>query len=178
MSYDNTAEVQEQEQEDNVVPMEPKKRVRKPKLDADGVPVEKKVRAPKEPKAPKLWPVWNEDGTQATDAEGNLLTSTERTKKPKVAKSATPRKTAVVYLLNGTATLVKDLMEAPITIVGDIGSRDGSKRADRVKAFEGAATVADFFTAGGVAKDLNRLAVLGRVELHLDGSKVEVAKAE
>lgn len=59
----------------------PKKRERKPKLDAEGNPV---VKAPKEP---KQYPVWNEDGTQATDEEGNLLFSTERTKKPKAPKA-------------------------------------------------------------------------------------------
>jgi len=175
MSYDNTAENLDTVEEAAEAPT---KRVRKPKLDAEGNPVVKAVRSPKEPKAPKLYPQYNEDGTPMLDEAGEPVMGTERMKKPKAVKASTPRKTAVVYTINGAVTSVKDLMDATITITGDIGSRDGSKRAERVKAFDGAGTVAEVFAAGGVAKDLNRLAVLGRIELHLDGTKVEVSKAE
>lgn len=175
MSYDNTAETLDTVEEAAEAPT---KRVRKPKLDAEGNPVVKAVRTPKEPKPAKLYPQWNEDGTPLLDDAGEQVMLETKMKKPKAAKASAPRKTAVVYTINGVATSLKDLVDAAIAIVGDIGSRDGSKRAERVKAFEGANTVAEVFAAGGVAKDINRLAMLGRIELSLDGVKVEVAKAE
>jgi len=84
MSYENTAEQIEEVAEEAAAP---KKRERKPKLDAEGQPVVRAVRTPKEPKPPKLYPQWNEDGTPLLDSEGQQVMLETRMKKPKAPKA-------------------------------------------------------------------------------------------
>lgn len=113
-------------------------------------PKAKKERKPKEPKAPKL------------DADGNPI-----------VKDPAARVSLVV---NGEAVTMRSVADkAQLTVVGNIGSREGSKRAERAKAFEGSATVAEFLGKGGASKDLLRHLKSGAVEVHVDGHKVEVA---
>jgi len=72
--YDNTAKNIEEAVE------APTKRVRKPKLDAEGQPIVKLA------KEPKLWPQYNEDGSPLLDEAGEPVLGTTRMAKPKVAK--------------------------------------------------------------------------------------------
>lgn len=61
-------------------------RVRTPKLDADGQPIVK-PKVEKVAKAPKLYPVWNEDGTPKTNEEtGEQEMSIVRSARPKKVK--------------------------------------------------------------------------------------------
>ena len=84
MSYDNTAETLDNVEEAAEAPT---KRVRKPKLDAEGNPVVKAVRSPKAPKAAKLYPQWNEDGTPLLDDAGEQVMLETKMKKPKAPKA-------------------------------------------------------------------------------------------
>ena len=83
MSYDNTAE---QLEETNVTEITKPKRERKPKLDAEGNAIPRAERKPKEPKAPKLWPQWNEDGSPLLDSDGAQVMLETRMKKPRAPK--------------------------------------------------------------------------------------------
>lgn len=145
MSYDNTAE-QIQEEEDNVVAIEPKKRERKPKLDAEGNVVVKAPRAPKEPKAPKLWPQYNEDGSPLLDSEGQPVMLETRMKKPKVAKA--PRLDAEGNPIKVSRVVPSD--EATVLRVdADKVAKYKGARADHAKPLEDGMTLGDFLAAGG-----------------------------
>lgn len=128
------------------------KKERTKKVDAEvpagsNEPKAKKERKPKEPKV---------------DADGNPI-----------VKDPTARVALKVDGETVTLSSIKD--KATMTVTGDVGAREGSKRAERAKAFEGSTTVAQFFEKGGVSKDLLRHMKGGRVELHVDGQKVELA---
>lgn len=146
MSYDNTAEVQEQE--DNVVAMEPKKRERKPKLDAEGQPVEKKVRAPKEPKAPKLYPQWNEDGSPLLDSEGQQVMLETRMKKPKAPKA--PRLDAEGNpITRRTNVYLEDQVIRRTEKAEEFKARPESKRGQMFCAATDGKTVGEFYAEMG-----------------------------
>jgi hypothetical protein len=85
MSYESNAAEQIEEVAEEAVA--PKKRERKPKLDAEGQPIVKAVKTPKPPKAPKLYPQWNEDGSPLMDSEGQQVMLETRMKKPKAPKA-------------------------------------------------------------------------------------------
>ena len=139
MSYDNTAE----QQEADVVAVEPKKRERKPKLDAEGQPIAKKVRAPKEP---KLYPQWNEDGTPLLDSEGQPVMLETRMKKPKAPKA--PRLDADGNPITRSRVVPSD--EATVLHVdADKVAKYKGARADNAKALEDGMTLGDFLAAGG-----------------------------
>lgn len=130
-----------------------KERVKKEEIPAgSNEPEAKKERKPKErkPKEPEL------------DADGNPI-----------VKDPTARVALKVGDETVTLSSIKD--KATLTVTGEVGAREGSKRAERAKAFEGSTTVAQFFEKGGVSKDLLRHMKGGRVELHVDGQKVELA---
>jgi hypothetical protein len=165
------APVESTEQEPTIV-----KKVRQPKLDENGTPIPKKVRAPKldvdgnpipkKVREPKL------------DADGNPIP--KKVREPKLDENGNPiarapRKVAVQYTVNGTSVSKVDLEAAKLEIVGDIASREGSNRAARMVAFVGAETVGDFRANKGVEKDLNRLALAGKIKLSLNGQPVEVS---
>ena len=57
----------------------PAKRVRAPKLDAEGNAI---VKAPK---APKMYPQYNEDGSVQTNEDGTPVMGLEKMKKPKAS---------------------------------------------------------------------------------------------
>lgn len=105
------------------------------------------VGAVKEPKAkkvkePKQYPVWNEDGTQATDEAGNLVFSTERTKKPRVKKEGVPR-----------SSLNKD---AVITLLVEGNpKREGSKSHERFGHYRNGLTVGEALAAGLTTGDIH-----------------------
>ena len=149
MSYENTAEVQEQEQEDNVVAMEPKKRERKPKLDAEGQPIVKAVRTPKEPKPPKLWPQWNEDGSPLLDSEGQQVMLETRMKKPKAPKAqrldadGNPIKVSRVVPSDEATVLRVDAEKVEKIAKYKVA------RADNAKMLEDGMTLGAFIEAGG-----------------------------
>jgi len=167
MSYDNTAEVQEQE--DNVVAIEPKKRERKPKTDAEGNVVEKKVRAPKEPKAPKLYPQYNEDGSPLLDSEGQPVMLETRMKKPKVAKA--PRLDADGNPIARTVTVLGEDQVITFTEKGKTTKyREGSNRAKHFESIFDGMTVAQYYEAnGGKASSfkylVHQLNKLGTIEI-------------
>lgn len=130
---------------------------------AEAAAVSKKVRvkkedvAVKEPKVkkvkePKQYPVWNEDGTQATNEDGSLKFSTERTKKPRVKKEGT-----------GTRSVLDRNLVVHIT--GEFGAREGSKRAERMAHIVDGATVGEIVAAGGAVKDIVRLQAAGKLSL-------------
>ena len=144
MSYENTAEVQEQE--DNVVAMEPKKRERKPKLDAEGQPIVKAVRTPKEPKPPKLWPQWNEDGSPLLDSEGQQVMLETRMKKPKAPKA--PRLDADGNPIARSRVVPSDL-EAVLQVNAEKIAKYKGARADNAKMLEDGMTLGAFIEAGG-----------------------------
>ena len=140
------------------------------------VPKAKKERKPKEAKEPKvkLYKQWNEDGTPKLNEDGTQAMGPEKMKRPK--RVSAPRSRRVILTLNGEeVTLHKIQNDAEITLKGDFGSREGSKRAERAKAFTGAATVQDFFANGGVSKDILRLMLAGKVELTVKGVQVVAA---
>lgn len=143
-----------------------------PKLGADGqqewgptkMARPKKARKPREVQYEK-----NEDGTDKLDAEGNKI--------PVPKKARTPRKVAVNLVCNGEVyDLRKSQNDTTLEVLGTITSREGSKRNERAKAFEGAATVQDFFIKGGVVRDLNRHVKSGAVKLTFGGHPVTVAE--
>lgn len=109
------------------------KKERKPKVAG-----EPRVKTVKE----KLYVQWNEDGSPMLDAEGNRVKGPVKMAKPKSAKSSTPRAPAVP--------------EHGVISGAPAGCREGSKRAERNKAFENASTVGDFYANGGLTKDLLR----------------------
>ena len=134
---DVIAEAQEAAQD-----VSPKKRERKPKLDAEGNPV---VKAPKEP---KQYPVWNEDGTQATDENGELLFSTERTKKPKAPKQ--PRLDADGNPIVRRSNVFLDEQVIRRTEKYDSAkARPDSKRGQMLAALEDGITVGQFYEKMG-----------------------------
>lgn len=145
----------------------------------DGEQVTKKVRAPKEPKVPKQYPQANEDGTQKFEEDGTTPVLGPREtqyKAPKAAKA--PRVGKVSVTVDGVAASLASIQnEAKIVVHKPLGSKEGSKRSERAKAFEGANTVQDFFAAGGVSKDLLRHLKTGAVTLEIDGKVVAVEAA-
>lgn len=125
-----------------------KERVKKEEIPAGSN--EPKVKKERKPKEPKL------------DADGNPI-----------VKDPTARVALKVGDETVTLSSIKD--KATMTVTGEVGAREGSKRAERAKAFEGSTTVAQFFEKGGVSKDLLRHMKGGRVELYVDDQKVELA---
>ena len=120
----------------------PKKRERKPKLDAEGNPV---VKAPKEP---KQYPVWNEDGTQATDEEGNLLFSTERTKKPKAPKAPKLDADGNPIVRRSNVFLDEQVIRRTEKFAS-AKAREDSKRGQMLAALEDGITVGAFYEKMG-----------------------------
>lgn len=133
---------------------------RKPKADT-------KPRTPKEPKAPKvrLFKQWNEDGTPQLDAEGNQVMGETKMLKPKVPKQ--PKLDADGNPIARTHTPKID--ERGVISGAPTSCREGSNRAERNKAFEGATTVGDFYAKGGLTKDLLRNMKAGAIKVTLDG---------
>lgn len=120
-----------------------KKRERKPKLDAEGNPVAKPA------KEPKKYPVWNEDGTQATDPEtGELLFSTERTKKPKAPKA--PRLDADGNpIVRRSNVFLDDQVIRRTEKAASFTPRAESKRGQMFAAAEDGITVGQFYEKMG-----------------------------
>ena len=122
---------------------------------AEAAAASKKVRvkkedvgAAKEPKAkkvkePKQYPVWNEDGTQATNDDGSLKFSTERTKKPRVKKEGTGTRSSV----NKEAVITLLVTENP--------KRAGSKSHERFALYVDGMTVAAALAAGLTTGDIH-----------------------
>lgn len=144
------------------------------KFEGDGVtpvmgPKETAWKAPKKERAPKLYPQYNEAGEPLLDAEGSPIMG--ETKPPKKAKVARVGK--VSLSINGEAVNLTTIQnEAHIQVVGNIGSKEGSKRAERAAAFSGVSNVAEFFAKGGLTKDLLRHLKTGAVKLEVPGRGV------
>lgn len=97
----------------------------------------KAKREPKPPKEPKQWPVWNEDGTQATNEDGTPKTSTTRMKKPRVKKEG-----------SGTRNFIRDDQTLHITDAGVAAGakfREGTKRHANFHAIQDGMTAGDYF---------------------------------
>ena len=120
----------------------PKKRERKPKLDAEGNPV---VKAPKEP---KQYPVWNEDGTQATDENGELVFSTERTKKPKAPKAPKLDAEGNPIVRRSNVFLDEQVIRRTEKFAS-AKAREDSKRGQMMAALEDGITVGAFYEKMG-----------------------------
>ena len=129
--YDNTAKNIEEAVE------APTKRVRKPKLDAEGQPIVKLA------KEPKLWPQYNEDGSPLLDEAGEPVLGTTRMAKPKVQRldeDGNPIARARVVPSDVEAVLVVNAAK----IAGYKGAR-----ADNAKMLEDGMTLGAFLEAGG-----------------------------
>ena len=147
MSYDNTAENIQQE-ESNVTEITKPKRERKPKLDAEGNAIPRAERKPKEPKAPKLWPQWNEDGSPLLDSDGEQVMLETRMKKPRAPKA--PRLDADGNPIVRTVTVMKDEMVIRRTEkADDFKARETSKRGQMFAAATDGKTVGEFFEEMG-----------------------------
>lgn len=139
----------------------------------------RKAAAPKERKPAKTYPQANEDGTQkfeedgVTPVMGPKATAYKAPKAPREPKA--PGLKAIDLLLDGQPVKLSAIQnEAVITVHKDLGSREGSKRAERAKAFDGAATVQDFFANKGASKDLLRHLKTGAITLEVGGKPVTV----
>ena len=133
------------EAQEAVQDVSPKKRERKPKLDAEGNPI---VKAAKEPKAPKQYPVWNEDGTQAIGENGEPLFSTERTKKPKAPKQ--PRLDADGNpIVRRSNVFLDEQVIRRTEKAAEFKARPDSKRGQMFAAAEDGKTVGQFYAEMG-----------------------------
>ena len=144
MSYENTAEQIEEVAEEAAAP---KKRERKPKLDAEGQPVVRAVRTPKEPKPPKLYPQWNEDGTPLLDFEGQQVMLETRMKKPKAPKA--PRLDADGNPIVGHSRVVPTDESTVLIVNAEKIAKYKGARADNAKMLEDGMTLGAFIEAGG-----------------------------
>lgn len=136
-------------------------------------------KATKAPRQAKQYPQANEDGTQkfeedgVTPVMGPKATAYKAPKAPREKKA--PGLKAVDLLLDGQPVKLSAIQnDAVITVHKDLGSREGSKRAERAKAFEGAKTVQDFFANKGASKDLLRHLKTGAITLDVGGKAVTV----
>ncbi len=126
----------------------PVKRVRKPKLDAEGQPIVKAVRTPKEPKPPKLWPQWNEDGTPLLDSEGQQVMLETRMKKPKAPKAQ--RLDADGNPIARTVTVLSEDQVISFTEKGKTTKyREGTNRAKHFESIFEGMTVGQYYEANG-----------------------------
>lgn len=161
----------------------PKKERVKKTVEGEGAAQPKAEKPAREPKAPrelKLYPQANEDGTQKFEEDGTTpvmgpkATAYKAPKAPKAPRVGRVGRVAV--LVDGASvTLASIQNDAKIVVHKSLGSKEGSKRAERAKAFEGANTVQDFLAAGGVTKDLLRHLKTGAITLEIEGKTVSVA---
>lgn len=152
------------------------KKERKPKESVGDDGVAKEPRAKREPKPAKTYPQANEDGTQKFEDDGVTPVMGPREtqfKAKKAAKEKAPRAPkigAVELYVNDEPVILSNIQnEAHIQVVGNIGSKEGSKRAARAAAFSGVGTVAEFYGQGGLTKDLLRHLKTGAVKLEIPG---------
>lgn len=168
MSLEN--ELAEMAEAAETVEAVPTKKARKPrgqKHAAEGEAPTGEAKPPRErkPRASKLVPQLDEEGNPVLDEEGNaVMVAPEK----KVAVRA-PRH---FYIGSEEVDLHEKGGEVELTVVNAAPSREGSKRAERAKSLEGAATVQDFFINKGVVRDLHRLVKMGHVTLSLGGHAV------
>lgn len=129
------------------------KKERKPKAEVAGTTVgsaePKKERKPREPKAPKLYPQWNEDGSPMLGEDGQQVMAETRMKKPKAPKA--PRLDA-----DGNP-----ISRAPAVRIPEEGTihftekgagtvfKAGTKRGGNYTAITEGMTVKDYFEANG-----------------------------
>lgn len=135
------------------------------KLDEAGnkIPV-KKAKKVKEVEYEK-----NEDGTDKLDEAGNKIP---------VKKARSSRSRAISLECGGKPfDLHANQNETKLEVVGNVMSKEGSKRSERAKAYTGATTVQEFYINKGAPRDLARHLKSGAVKLTFGGKPVTVAGA-
>jgi len=126
------------------------KKERKPKEDAStGASAAPKERKQKEPKAPKLYPQWNEDGTPLLDAEGNHVHGETKMKKPKAPKQPKLDENGNPIERSAPTRLSENLKLRFTELGAGTTFRAGTKRGDNYAAIKEGMTVGEYFEKNG-----------------------------
>ena len=126
------------------------KKERKPKAEVAGTTVgsaePKKERKPREPKAPKLYPQWNEDGSPMLGEDGQQVMAETRMKKPKAPKA--PRLDADGNPITRSRVLPSD-DSSTISWVEEKAAGYKGARAEFCAMRSQGQTIASYLAAGG-----------------------------